>query len=318
MFVAATRICPMSDPTTISDKDHLTSVVAELASLRREVQTLSRRIDGAGESVVNRLARRGFAILRAEPIEACCFPAGADAGFLDTFYGWLKKYSFRLVLRDMIREAEGFTIGSLTRYCAREQCERYVEQAVELGLVEPAGPQRWRMAAGARDSFGETLEWFVAELFRRELGCEASWGITLRDTKHGGDYDVIAFVEGHMVYVEVKSSPPKHIASPELAAFFRRVRTLKPQMAIFFEDTELRMADKIVPMVEEVLANEYGPAATQYPVSRLQDELFHVNNSLYIVNARPDVEGNFTVCLRDFLGTRARPTAPVLNIPPTP
>ncbi|MFQ6671948.1 MAG: hypothetical protein ACE5KY_01510, partial [Candidatus Tectimicrobiota bacterium] len=293
----------MSDPQ-VGDRADLATVVTELAALRRQVAALTRRLDGVGESVDVRLARRGFTVLRAEPLEACCFPAEADEAFLDTLYEWLKKYSFRLVLRDMIREAEGFAIEALTRYCARSQCERYVAQATDLGLVEPAGPQRWRLAVGARDSFGETLEWFVAELFGREFGCEASWGITLRDTKHGGDYDVIAFVEGHLVYVEVKSAPPKHIASHEVAAFFRRVRTLKPQMAIFFEDTELRMADKVVPMVEEVLAAEYGSAVADSPVVRLQDELFHINHALYIVNARPEVAGNFAVCLRDFLGTR--------------
>ncbi len=304
----------MNDPRA-GDHADLSSVVTELAELRREVAALARRLDGAGESIVNRLARRGFTIQRSEPLEACCFPADADAAFLDTFYEWLKKYSFRLVVRDMIREAEGFTVEDLTRYCARAQCERYVEQAAGLGLIEQAGRGRWRLAAGARDSFGETLEWFVAELFHREFGCEAAWGITLRDTKHGGDYDVIAFVEGHLVYIEVKSAPPKHITTQEVGAFFRRVRALKPQMAIFFEDTELRMADKIMPMVEEVLAGEYGPSAADYPVVRLQDELFHINHALYIVNARPDVAGNFAVCMRDFLGTRARPTAPVLTPP---
>ncbi len=168
---------------------------------------------------------------------------------------------------------------------------------------------------GARDSFGETLEWFVAEVFRRELKCEASWGITLQDTKYGGDYDVLAFVEGHMVYVEVKSAPPKHVEDTEVGAFFRRVRTLKPQMAVFFEDTELRMADKIVPMFEESLAKEYGARAADYPIKRLQDELFHINHALYIINARPDVASNFAVCLRDFLGTRARPATSVLERP---
>ncbi len=301
----------MTDPTGAGPAA-LDAVLAELSELRREVAALARRLDGAREPIAVRLARRGLTLQRAEPLEACCFPAGAEPAFLETLYGWLTKYSFRLVLRDMIREAEGFGLESLTRYCSRPQCERYVAQAVELGLVEPSGPERWRLAVGARDSFGETLEWFVAELFRREFGCEASWGITLQDTKHGGDYDVVTFVEGHLVYIEVKSAPPKHVVQTEVAAFFRRVRTLKPQMAVFFEDTELRMADKIVPMFEEVLEAEYGPEAGGYQVVRLQDELFHINHALYVVNARPDVAANFAVCLRDFLGTRARPTAPVL------
>lgn len=304
----------MSNPQP-ADKYNLADLASELAALRREVEGLVRKLNGAAESVPTRLARRGLSVLRTEPLEACCFPADSGPQSLDGLYGLLKKYSFRLVMRDMIRDAEGFTLSGLTRYCARPQCERYVEKALELGLVEPAGPELWRLAVGARDSFGETLEWFVAEVFRREFDCQASWGITMQDTKHGGDYDVVAFVEGHMVYVEVKSAPPKHVAGSEVSAFFRRVRALKPQMAIFFEDTELRMADKIVPMFEEALAEEYGPAASEYPIERLQDELFHINHVLYIINARPDVAVNFAACMRDFLGTRARPAAPVLESP---
>jgi hypothetical protein len=300
----------------VGNQNERADVARELEALRAELKELALKLRGSPETIEARLNRRGLSVLRKEPLEACCFPAGSGQDFLDTLYGWLKKYSFRLVLRDMIRDSEGFTVGDLTRYCSRDQCERYVKQAAELGLVEPAaGDDRWRLAVGARDSFGETLEWFVAEVFQREFGCQASWGITLQDAKHGGDYDVVTFVEGHMVYIEVKSSPPKHVASPEVEAFFRRARTLRPQMAVFFEDTELRMADKIVPMFEEVLAEEYGPEAKDYPMERLQDELFHINHALYIINARPDVASNFAVCLRDFLGTRSRPTAPVLGRP---
>lgn len=306
----------MSDPSSGGPSD-LDTLKKELSELRLQVAELARRLSPPGDEIEACLARRGFTLLRAEPLEGCCFPAGADAAFLDALYGLLKKYSFRLVLRDMIRGPEGFTLGGLTRYCSREQAERYVEEALGLGLVERAGARRWRLAAGPRDSFGETLEWFVSEVFRREFGCRASWGITLRDTKHGGDYDVVALVEGHLLYVEVKSAPPKHVEAAEVAAFFRRVRTLKPQMALFFEDTELRMADKIVPMFEEAFEREYGPdAASAYPLERLQDELFHVNHSLYVANSRPDVAQNFAVCMRDFLGTRARPTRPVLEPPP--
>lgn len=304
----------MSDPHP-ADKYDLQDLAAELAAIRREVEGLARKLNGAAESVVTRLARRGLSVLRSDPLETCCFPTDLRPQAVDDLYGLLKKYSFRLVMRDMIRDAEGFTLSGLTRYCARTQCERYVEKALELGLVEPAGPELWRLAVGARDSFGETLEWFVAEVFRREFACQASWGITMQDTKHGGDYDVVTFVEGHMVYVEVKSAPPKHVAGGEVSAFIRRVRALKPQMAIFFEDTELRMADKIVPMFEEALAEEYGTDASGYAVERLQDELFHINHVLYIINARPDVAGNFAVCIRDFLGTRSRPAAPVLESP---
>ena len=72
----------------------------------------------------------------------------------------------------------------------------------------------------------------------------------------GGDYDLIAKVDGSILYMEIKSSPPKQIYQNEISAFFDRVADLSPEISIFFVDTELRMKDKIVLMFEEELKKE--------------------------------------------------------------
>jgi hypothetical protein len=99
----------------------------------------------------------------------------------------------------------------------------------------------------------------------------------------GGDYDVLGRFNGAVLYIEVKSSPPKQIYAAEISAFFDRVLDLFPEIAVFFMDTELRMKDKIVPMFEEVLAkkNALPPAVT-----RMEKELFQIESRIFIINAR--------------------------------
>ncbi len=67
----------------------------------------------------------------------------------------------------------------------------------------------------------------------------------------GGDFDVIAAAEGKLVYLELKSSPPKNLTVAEVGAFFDRLQVLRPDLALFVVDTALRLSDKILPMLRE-------------------------------------------------------------------
>ncbi|NIT99503.1 MAG: hypothetical protein GWN01_00720, partial [Nitrosopumilaceae archaeon] len=69
----------------------------------------------------------------------------------------------------------------------------------------------------------------------------------------GGDFDVLASWLGKLLYIESKSAPPKGIHNPEISAFLERVQNTKPDLAIFINDTHLRVKDKIVLMFEEEL-----------------------------------------------------------------
>ena len=109
--------------------------------------------------------------------------------------------------------------------------------------------------------------------------------------------------------MEVKSSPPRGIEQSEVAAFFSRIDQILPEVAILFDDTQLRMKDKIVVMVEEELKRRYGrKSKTLYPVNRLVDELFHVRNRIFIINSKKDIFDNFSICLRQYLVSVYKPT----------
>jgi len=105
----------------------------------------------------------------------------------------------------------------------------------------------------------------------------------------GGDYDIIAKVDGSILYMEVKSSPPKQIYQNEIAAFFDRLTDLSPEISIFFVDTELRMKDKIVLMFEEELKRRHESPPK---VVRMEKELFHLSDKIFIINAKDSIAAN--------------------------
>ena len=152
----------------------------------------------------------------------------------------------------------------------------------------------YRLAPRPVKSFGETLEWYVAEMLRRRLGMEAIWGVKFRRPNVGGDYDVLAKFDGSLLYAEVKSSPPKQIYDGEIGAFLDRVADLSPEIAVFLMDTELRMKDKIVPLFEKELESRYR---THEPVERIERELFQINGRIFILNAKGDIFQNMQKAL---------------------
>ena len=261
------------------------SIHDEIARLKEEVRQLRRSLDLLTPGIDVLLKRRGFRIYKQEAGGDLLLP-GPE--FLDEFYGLLHKYSFRLFLRDVIQRQNGFTAEQVARYATLKVTRAYVEQLVQMGLVERRA-SRYALARRPVKSFGETLEWYIAEVFRRELAAEAVWGVKFKRPRVGGDYDVIAKFDGALFYVEVKSSPPKQIYDSEVAAFLDRVEDLAPAIAVFFMDTELRMKDKLVPMFEAALAKR---SAAPPEVVRMERELFQIRDRIFIVNAKESIVHN--------------------------
>lgn len=252
----------------------------------------------ARNPVLAMLERRGFEVSSTNPTEYLVFPPDLDRTIEDELYGLLKKYSFRIFIRDVIKKRASFRVDDLMKYSSREWVERYVAFLHKRGVIEKAGPGGYRLVSENVFSFGDTLEWFVSRVFERELGCPALWGVRLGGLSAGGDFDVVASVEGRLACVEVKSSPPKNVEVAEVAAFVKRVEELRPDLAIFLEDTRLRMKDKIVPLFEEVLEG------SDLRARRVRDETFSVGPRLFITNSRPDMITNLAFCV----GRHLRPS----------
>ena len=257
----------------------------ELAVLRDEVRRLRKTLARLTPGIKAILKRRGFTIYKKEPSDDLLVPARK---YQPRYYRMLHKYSFRLLLRDVIKQRDLFTAEEVTRYATPGVTKKYLDYLLSIRLLQKK-TKGYVLAKGPGKSFGETLEWYIAEMFKRELGSEAVWGVKFKRPKIGGDYDVLAKFDGSLFYVEVKSSPPKQIYDSEIAAFLDRVGDLSPEISVFLMDTELRMKDKIVPLFEAELARRspYPPA-----VQRMERELFTIQDRIFIINAKEDIIRN--------------------------
>ncbi len=257
----------------------------ELVYLRGEVKRLRASLNLLTPGIDVLLKRRGFAIYKQEPSEDLLIPPKKH---LDDYYQMLHKYSFRLFLRDAIKHQDFFTLESVARYATPDVTREYIKDALKIGLLEKKA-DGYVLTKRPITSFGPTLEWYIAEVFKREFGSEAVWGVKFKRPRVGGDYDVIAKFDGSLFSLEVKSSPPKQIYDGEIKAFLDRVSDLSPEIAVFFMDTELRMKDKIVPMFENELKKRFPEPPA---VTRIERELFEIENRIFIINAKESIIGN--------------------------
>jgi hypothetical protein len=232
------------------------------------------------------LARRG---LRPERTDRDLpFPNELDDRTADMLSEWLGHYAFRLFLRGAIRKADGFRPTETTRYLTKAQANGYSEVLASLGLAEKISRSCYRLKQAAR-SFGGTLEWYVGRELERRFGFDVATGVQLHVRGGGGDLDVVAAAEGKLVYLELKSSPPKNLSIAETAAFCERLSLLSPDIALFVVDTALRLSDKVLPM----LVDEFRRRGIAVPgPKRIAAQLWAVTPHVYAVNGSRDLMAN--------------------------
>jgi hypothetical protein len=241
------------------------------------------------------LARRGLRPSLARP--DLPFPVDLSGETADALAQRLGHYAFRLFLRGAILRGDGFTPEEATSYLSPAQGRTFAEALVDLGLAVAIGRDQYRLVRRAA-SFGGTLEWYVGRELRGRLGFDVATGVKFHASGVGGDLDLVAAAEGKLVYVELKSSPPKHLTGGEVGAFFDRVRVVGPHLALFVVDTALRLSDKVVPMMAEEWARRSNAASTPRRVER---DLWALGRSLYIVNSRPDLMTNIARAIAEGL-----------------
>ncbi len=236
------------------------------------------------------LVRRG---LHPRPIAPDLpFPSDLPEEQAERVSARLSHYAFRLFLRGAILAGGPFRPAEATRYVGAAEAGRMAAEAVRLGLAAPAGPGRFRLVHPAQN-FGGTLEWWVGRELGRRLAAEVATGIRSGSRGVGGDLDVVLALEGKLVHLELKSSPPKHVSREELRAFLSRVRALRPDLAVLAVDTALRLRDRVLPDLIRLL-----PGAS--PV-RLLRENYRLAPHLYAVNARQDLIENLCLVVADGL-----------------
>src|SRR5215468_9480214 len=247
--------------------------------------------DAAAERLVRyALRRRG---VRCGPGRHVGALIPRSAAGRDALYELLKRYSFRLFLRDLIRLRRGARPAELTHYCSLPTAQRYLRSLQGIGLVRAARGGRFQLRARGIPSFGPTLEWFVARALQLEFGIPSAWGLRPDGSGGGGDYDVVGVADGGLIYVEVKSSARRNIEQRQIGAFVERVAALAPNMAVLLNDTQLRMLDKLIPALRaELCRHRLGHSSMR----RVQGEIFSRDDRLFVTNSEPDLVGNLGTC----------------------
>lgn len=278
------------------------NVKKENEKLKREITFLLRGDERFIPSVRGALKKRGFKYVRGSPLGNVVIPLDGKPETYDEYFELSRKYSFRLFLRDIIKSGGGDFPGDLTRFCSPRTAKRYLGFLERAGIIRRTGENCYKLVNPDIHSYGDTLEWYIAELFRREFDSPAEWRIHLQHLENGGDFDTVALVDGMLVYVEVKSSPPKHIHQPAVSEFFGRIGSLNPDMAVFFVDTHLRLRDKIIVMFKE----EFRRRNSDPEIKTVFTGGYTINNSVFIINSKPDAVANFRTCLYHFFQSRKR------------
>jgi len=246
-----------------------------------------------GGEAMAMLVRRGLRPRRAR--RDLPFPPDLDEAAASRISERLGHYAFRLFLRGAILSGGPFLPREATRYVSAAEARGLAEGLVELGLAVRAEGGRYRLCWPA-NSFGGVLEWWVGREIGRRLECEVATGVRSGSPGVGGDLDVLAAPEGKLVYVELKSSPPKHIDEAQVASFLRRVRALRPSVTVFAVDTALRLSDKVVPLLKRAVAAS-DPALPR----RLFRDNWALAPHLYAVNARQNFVENICSAIADGL-----------------
>jgi hypothetical protein len=245
------------------------------------------------------LRRRGLDPYRQNPVHHLLFPPTFSKEEKEKFYELFKRYSFRLFLREVLIRKGGFRVSEVVRFSSSETGRKYLRSLIDLGLVESAGGRSYRLRPLPTSSLGPTLEWFMAEVLRKEFSCPAFYGVRCKGTRYGGDFDVVASLEGRLLYMEVKSSPPKNIEDDEIHEFLSRLQDLIPHLALFFVDTELRLKDKIIPIFEaEQFAERSQDHGPSLPIQRIADEIFFAPPRIYILSSKRSIAKNIATCFK--------------------
>jgi hypothetical protein len=274
----------------VSESDEPTAREQEREAARGSLvpAASSRRTQGEAAKM---LVRRGFS-----PREAALdlpFVREDEVRVGDAFFELLGHYGFRLFLRGAIRHREGgFDPTECTRYLDARRAVAFAERLVALSLATRRSDSRYELCHPP-DSFGGTLEWYVARELRERYGFDVAEDVKFGAPGVGGDLDLVAAGEGKLVMLELKSSPPKHLGHSEVSAFLDRVGALRPHLSLFVMDTALRLGDKVLPMFLEC-AHERGIAA--HP-TRVEHEVFSLTRTVYLLNARPDLLLNLSLAL---------------------
>ena len=240
---------------------------------------------------------RGLEPVSSDPVDRVFVPEASspeEENELDRLWA---DYGFRIFLRDLLRHADHATPENTARFVSPDAARRFLEVLKQVRLVEHMGDGVYRCRVSGDGVFGVSLERYTARLLQKDFGIPSRYAVRIR-LAGPGDYDVLGALGSRLIYVEVKGAPPKHIQQNEIQAFWERLCTLQPDLAVYLVDTHLRMKDKLVPMFTEALQSFRLKEFPNAGIERLENEIFHMEKRVFITNSRRSLRENFRKILK--------------------
>ncbi|MCS7201831.1 MAG: hypothetical protein NZ841_03550 [Dictyoglomus sp.] len=247
------------------------------------------------------LRLRGYTITESCSLNRVILPKKQDIKIWETYYQLLSHYRFRRLISDLIQvKTSGFIdLSLLLTKWTWEEISNYFKFLEEAGILERIG-DKFYFLYDLIDNFGETLEWFVAQILKREFSIPAFWGVKLLGISGGGDFDVLGLVENYLLYIECKTSPPNNIRLRDLWEFLRRREVLGSQLTIFLIDTTLKVERNIVDNVKLLLDRRFSPYKKN-EVIKEKEGVYFFSPNLFILQSKGDFIVNFQHVFRKFL-----------------
>ncbi len=153
------------------------------------------------------------------------------------------------------------------------------------------------------DNIGPSLEHYVAQLCIRELRGSAEWGVTLEGLpRAGGDYDVLAWLDPSLVYIECKTAYLEQISEEELRHFLQRGAELAPDLAILLLDTDLDPRGFVEGKLNPILRGALGWTKPEGPIFAQQDYpgVFFGHRWVYVTTSHKAIVRQLRRCLQHY------------------
>jgi len=188
-------------------------------------------------SLEDLLARRGFRYTGQGNESQIIRPQVVNSQMAVKYHELLGHYTFRKILRLIVAKRDPVHNEEILSMCSEPTLGQFREFLVNGGIVGISKDNSWSLKVKV-DSFGYTLEWYVWELLSKKLGAIGGWNVKIEGLLTGGDFDVLAFVDSVLIYVECKSKRPEEIDDSEVRNFLQRSQDLAPELAVMLTDTD--------------------------------------------------------------------------------
>lgn len=267
----------------------------------QQIKALAKAVHDEMYSIENTLKRRGYMYVGEGRAENVILPCRQSD--IDRFFRYMRSRTFRQILKKIITKKCNIQQADFAAECSLKKLREYLDFLESSSILTRQSVSSFSLALDV-DDFGYTFEWYVSELFKRELRCTAEWGVRVKNISIGGDFDVLARVEAELAYVETKSASPESISSSEIEHFLQRDQELDPDISILLVDTRDDLSNLVARFEEIITPAEVEDGAINDPDYRhnIQQHLdfggiYHTLRRIFIIKSEPAILTNLRHCL---------------------